>query len=143
MGSGRRSALGMFLLLSLPILFVSGCGTSGTKIPVTEMTATVNAEGVQRVEIEAHSFYFKPNRVVVEAGKPVELVVKFKNKMVPHNLTCGNPDVGISVSLSAGIMSFHPTKQARFTPTKPGEYEFFCNVDGHHKKGMRGTLVVK
>jgi len=138
-----RYAFRFFFLLSVPFLFASGCGTSGSRIPVTEMTAKMNADGVQRVEIEVHSFYFNPNRVLVEAGKPVELVVKFKNKMVPHNLTCGNPDVGIGVSVSAGIMSFHPTKRARFTPTEPGEYEFFCNVDGHHKKGMRGTLVVK
>lgn len=143
MSPAMRRAGGVFSLLFLPFLFVSGCGTSGSRIPVTEMTAKTNSEGVQQVEIEAHSFYFKPNRVVVEAGKPVELIVKFKNKMIPHNLTCGNPDVGISVSVSAGIMSFHPTKRARFTPTKPGEYEFFCNVGGHHKKGMRGTLVVK
>jgi len=139
----RRCLAVMLLLVSLLMPFVAGCGTSGNKVPVTEMTATMNAEGVQRVEIEAHSFYFKPNRVVVEAGKPVELVVRFKNKLIPHNFTCGNPDVGISVSVGAGILSFHPTKRARFTPTKPGEYEFFCNVDGHHKKGMQGTLIVR
>ena len=133
----------VLLFLATPLLLASGCGTSGSKIPVTEMTAAANAEGVQIVEIEAHSFYFKPSCVVVVAGKPVEIVVKFKNKLTPHNLSCGNPDVGINVSVSAGILSFHPTKRARFTPTKPGEYEFFCKVGSHHKKGMRGTLVVK
>ena len=25
----------------------------------------------------------------------------------------------------------------RFTPTTPGEYEFFCHVDHHGKKGMK------
>jgi len=40
-------------------------------------------------------------------------------------------------------MSFGGTKHARFTPTKAGEYEFFCHVDGHAKKGMKGTIVVR
>jgi len=31
----------------------------------------------------------------------------------------------------------------RFTPEVPGEYEFFCHVDGHSKKGMKGVLVVE
>ena len=25
---------------------------------------------------------------------------------------------------------------------KPGEYEFYCPVDGHREQGMEGTLVV-
>ena len=139
----RSARLTAGLAVAATLFFASGCGTSGNRIRVTEMTASTDAEGVQVVKIEARSFYFKPSRVVVMAGKPVEIVVKFKNKMVPHNLTCGNPDTGISVSLGAGILSFRPTKRARFTPTRPGEYEFFCNVDGHHKKGMRGTRVVR
>jgi uncharacterized cupredoxin-like copper-binding protein len=29
-----------------------------------------------------------------------------------------------------------------FTPSQPGEYEFFCSVPGHKEAGMRGTMVV-
>jgi uncharacterized cupredoxin-like copper-binding protein len=30
-----------------------------------------------------------------------------------------------------------------FTPSTPGEYEYYCTVAGHKEAGMVGTLVVK
>jgi plastocyanin len=79
----------------------------------------------------------------VEAGKPVELTLKFKSLLTPHNLTCEHPDGGLSIDKSAGILSFRRTKRARFTPMKAGEYEFYCGVGSHMTKGMTGTLVVR
>ena len=120
-----------------------GCGTSGSKIPVSEVVAKSDASGVQHVVVEVHSFYYKPSRVVVESGKPVEMTLKFKNFFTPHNLTCDHGDAGIRIDKSAGFMSFRRTKQILFTPGKPGEYPFYCGVDSHMKKGMTGTLVVR
>ena len=137
----RRLALVMVAVLTATVL--SGCGKHGTKLPVSEMTAHSDADGVQRVEVDAHSFYFKPNRIVVERGKPVDLTVHFKSWFAPHNFTCFDQDAGISASISAGAFSFGKTRHVKFTPTKAGEFEFFCHVDSHAKKGMKGTLVVR
>ena len=120
-----------------------GCGTSGSKIPVSEVVAKSDGSGVQQVEVEVHSFYFKPSRVVVASGAPVEMTLKFKNFFTPHNLTCEHGDAGIQIDTGAGFMSFRRTKHVRFTPSKPGEYPFYCGVDSHMKKGMTGTLVVR
>ena len=129
--------------LATLLFAAAGCGTSGTKIPVTEVTAKTDASGVQAVEVEAHSYYFKPSRIVVQAGMPVELTIRFKSFFTPHNMTCGYADAGIAIDKSAGFMSFKKTKSVRFTPTKPGEYEFHCGVGSHMMKGMTGTLVVQ
>jgi len=133
---------GLLLALGVVLLF-AGCGKSGTKLPVSEMTARTDAHGVQTVDVEAHSFYFKPNRVVVDRDKPVDLVIHFKSWFAPHNFTCVDQDAGISASVSAGAMSFGKTRHVKFTPTRSGEFEFFCHVDGHAKKGMKGTIVVR
>jgi plastocyanin len=138
--SRSTGLLALLLLTALPL--VNGCGKAGTKLPVSEMTARTNSQGIQVVDVDVHSFYFKPNRIVVEVDKPVDVVLHFKSLFVPHNFTCVDPDAGISASVGAGFMSFHRTKHARFTPTKRGEYEFFCHVKGHHEKGMEGTIVV-
>jgi plastocyanin len=134
----RAATAAVCLAALLPL--IGGCGTSGSKLAVSEVTARPNAAGVQVATIELHSYYFKPSRVVVHAGAPVELVLRSKNYMVPHNFTCIAPEAGIQVS--AGV-KFHKTKRVRFTPTAPGEYEFYCHVGSHAKKGMKGTLVVQ
>ena len=133
----------MRVAAALALLALSGCGTSGAKIPVTEVTAQPNSSGVQAVTIEAHSYYFKPSRVVVQAGKPVDLTIQFKSFFTPHNLTCAHADAGIEIDKSAGFMSFKKTKHVQFTPTVPGEYAFHCGVGSHMMKGMTGTLVVR
>jgi plastocyanin len=142
---GFRSAAALGAALALVALAaLSGCGgTPGSRVGVNEVTARAGADGVQAVEIEVHSFYFKPNRIIVEAGKPVDLTLKFKSLFAPHNMTCEHPDAGISIDKSKGIISFNRTKHVRFTPAKPGEYEFFCGVGSHMAKGMTGSIVVR
>ena len=120
-------------------LALAGC-SSGLNRPVHEVTATL-ADSVQRVTITAHTYWFEPNRVSLKSGVPVELTVKSSAFMVPHNLTCFEKDAGIEVSENLGMM-FGRKKTTRFTPTQPGEYEFFCHVDSHSKHGMKGTFVV-
>ncbi len=121
---------------ALPLLLLlAGC-TSGLKRPVVTAEIHPDARGVQRVVVNLHSFYFEPNRIVVHAGHPVELVLKNRAKFVPHNFTIADP--ALALSKGAWLRTGH----LRFTPAAPDTYVFFCHVDGHAKKGMTGTLVV-
>jgi plastocyanin len=118
---------------------VSAC-SSGLKHSEKEVTATMT-DGVQHVEVTAHSYWFEPNRIVVKRGTPVEVRVHNASYILPHGLACIAPDAGIETKQSVGY--FGRTKTFRFTPGKPGEYPFFCPVANHSKKGMTGTLVVQ
>jgi plastocyanin len=118
-------------------MLACGC-SSGLRRPVTSVDAVTDTQGVQRVTIDMHSFYFRPNRIVVHTGHPVELILRNRALVVPHNFTIA--DSAISVSAN----KWGPgAARVRFTPTVPGEYHFFCHVDGHSKKGMTGMLVVE
>ncbi len=119
------------------MLLVSGCA-SGLGRPVHEVTARVDARGVQHVRLVTHSFYYEPNRIVVKANVPVELTIHNASFMVPHNFTVE----GLETPTEKDVSMFHGSGTLRFTPTKPGEYRFFCDKDSHMKKGMTGTLVV-
>ena len=121
------------------LTLLAGC-SSGLKRPVREVTATISSDNLQRVRVTTHSFYFDPNRIVVKRGIPVELIVKNGALFVPHDFSCEAKDAGIEVDQPVGM--FHGSKTVRFTPTRSGEYHFHCDVDGHAKKGMMGTLVV-
>jgi len=120
-------------------LALTSCA-SGLNRPVKEVTARVDANGVQHVRIVAHSFYFEPNRIVVKAHQPVEVEIKNAALLTPHNFSCMAPDAGVNVK--KGLSWFGGTRRTRFIPTEPGEYPFLCAVDGHAGKGMTGTLVV-
>ena len=120
---------------------ITGCA-SGLNRPVSEVTAKLDADGVQRVRVVAHSFYFEPNRIVVQAGAPVELTIKNAALFVPHNFTCPHVAGGDPVEKDLGML--RGQEVARFTPATAGEYPFYCDVDSHgRKKGMKGVLVVK
>ena len=144
MNRSDRSRALFLAVAALALLASGGCsGTPGKRLAVQEVTAHAGADGVQAVEIEVHSFYFKPNRIIVESGKPVDLTLKFKPLFVPHDLTCQHPEGGLSIHKGKGFLPFDRTKHVRFTPMKPGEYAFFCGVANHMAKGMTGSLVVR
>jgi plastocyanin len=131
--------LARFLGLAAIILGLAGC-SSGLDRPVHEVKATPGGDGVQHVEVTAHAFYFEPNRVVLKANVPVELRIENKTPFIPHNFSCVAPQAGIQVDEGLGMVWDGET--ARFTPTTPGEYKFFCKIDHHANKGMTGVLVV-
>ncbi len=125
-------ALSLALLAALSF----GCASGGPR-PVQTLELSADASGVQRAKIELHSFYFEPNRIVVHAGRPVELTLHNHSLVVPHNFSISDS----TISLSQGV-GRKRTHVVRFTPKNPGEYGFFCHVGSHAKKGMRGVLVV-
>lgn len=116
---------------------VTGCASSGRDRPVVTAEAVVDSKGVQRVDVYFHRYYFEPNRIIVRAGRPVEIVAHNRSWVVPHNLTIADSSLSVSVG---GWGPF--TRRARFIPETSGEFRFFCHVGGHAKKGMTGTLVV-
>lgn len=129
-------AKGIALLGLLEMLV--GCGQR--QVGTREARATPLASGKQQIRVILDSFYFEPNRILVEANKPVEIVLKGDTLLIGHNFSLHAPETGIDVDQDVS-----PRGEARvqFTPTKSGEYRFFCHKDKHAQKGMVGVLVVQ
>jgi plastocyanin len=121
--------------VALPLFLLAGC-SSGLKRPIVSAELEPDPQGVQRVVVHMHAYYFEPNRIVVRAGHPVDLALKNHTKFMPHNFTIADPSLKLNEGAWLG------TDHLKFTPTTPGSYTFFCHVDHHANKGMTGTLVV-
>jgi len=109
-----------------------------------EVTAQIDADGVQRVAIVGGSYYFDPERVVVKVNVPVELTLKKEaGGLTPHSFLLQAPEAGIDVKI--GLSS--APKTVTFTPKKTGRYPYYCDkkllfAESHRQKGMAGVLEV-
>lgn len=107
----------------------------------------VGSDGVQRGTLTLDSYSYTPSRLIVQAGKPVELTLTSVTIIVPHNFLLKEPEAGLEVSRDVGPGS---TEKVRFTPAKPGTYTFYCDkkppipfASTHREKGMEGRLEVR
>ena len=106
-------------------------------------SATIDSDGVQRVELVGGGYFFKPNRIIVKVNVPVELKLRKESGVVPHNFVLKAPEAGMDLELSIGT----EPKVVKFVPTKPGTYPFYCSkkllfLESHREKGMKGMLEV-
>ncbi len=79
----------------------------------------------QRIEITARRFFFTPNEITVEKGRPVVLVLKSAD--VGHGIRFR--DFGVDMKVKAG-----GTVEVTFTPDKIGDFVGHCSVfcgEGH------------
>lgn len=111
--------------------------------PQEKQVAKTDSDGVQRVQVVAGSYFFKPSHLVVKANVPVELVTRKEPGMAPHNLVIKAPEAGLSVEEDLG----NEPRKIAFTAKKPGKYEIYCSKkppigQSHRERGMVGILEV-
>ena len=113
--------------------------------PGPSVVIAVAEDGVQRATITLDSYSYSPNHLIVEAGKPVELMLTSVTTMIPHNFIIKDPTGRLSVEqdVSAG-----KTVTITFTPTQPGIFPIYCDkrlwpFPSHRDKGMEGKLEVR
>jgi plastocyanin len=109
-----------------------------------KVVASIGTDGVQRVEVVGGSYFFDPNYVIVKVNVPVEMKIRKESGMVPHNFILKAPEAGMDVTVDLG----KEPQTIRFTPTKVGEYPFYCDkkllfFESHREKGMKGILKVE
>ena len=133
----RYAGIGVLVLL----LLAGGAHAAAEK---KEFVAKVDPDGVQRVEVVGGSYFFTPNHIVVKVNVPVEMKVTMESGVIPHNIVLKAPEAGMDVTAELG----KDPQVMRFTPTKTGEFTFYCDkkllfFESHREKGMYGTLEVR
>lgn len=75
-------------------------------------------DGMQRATVVLDSYSYTPHHLIVQAGKPVELILTSITTLTPHNFVLMEKDAGLSIErdVSAGrtvTVQFTPRNRAR------------------------------
>lgn len=135
----KRLAYLSLMALTLLLALVANLTAEETKVMVP-----MGADGVQKINIVAGSYFFKPAHIIVKANAPVEVMIRKERGMAPHSFVLRAPEAGMDIKLDLDT----DPKTVRFTPTKTGTYSFYCDqkllfFKSHREKGMEGVLEVQ
>lgn len=100
-----------------------------------EQSDSMSDSDVQVVNIEAGSFYYKPNEIRVKKGQTVKVTLQSVDMM--HNFVIDELNVDMPVVQNGN------TGTVEFTADQAGEFEFYCSVGQHKQLGQVGTLIVE
>lgn len=136
------------------MVVLAGCRTAIEQTAVPPLALTLIATDIA----------YDTNRFETVAGQPIRLTIRnegalehdFSIMEMPHSgevmaigMQMGEEGMGEhDMSNMAEMPDIHvsaPQNMANtieFTPSAPGNYEFYCTVSGHKEAGMIGTLVV-
>ncbi|MFU8841606.1 MAG: cupredoxin domain-containing protein [Nitriliruptoraceae bacterium] len=139
-------ALGVVLLVTGPLTTgasTDAAGWGGHPIGMAQhmggnRTAAAPAEppvsGAPEIRVEAGDLWFAPDRIELEAGRTVNLVLDNSGQAF-HDLSL--PELDVHVDAQPG-----ETAATAVRVPEEGTYEFLCTVPGHAAGGMRGEVVV-
>ena len=135
---GKCIGIGILMLM----LFTGSANAAEEK---KEFAAKIDPDGVQRVEVLSGSYFFNPNYIIVKVNVPVEMKISMESGVIPHDIVLKAPEAGMDLKLD---LSSSTPQVMRFTPTKTGKFEFYCDkkllfFESHKDKGMFGTLEVR
>lgn len=124
------------LATSTPVPSPTASPTPTTVATASAMpAATTTATGVKIFNLEAGSFYYKPNEIKVKKGEKVRIVMSAKDMM--HDFNIDELKVKLPITKSG------ETGTVEFTADKVGSFEFYCSVGQHRKNGQVGKLIVE
>lgn len=136
------------------VLALAACGGDGGGMAAEPVEFTVTATDI---------FYDLP-RIDAKVGQPVRVVLDnhgallhdFSIREIPldgeahaeeghgddmasheEQMSATGESLDVHVAAAAGEHG-----EVEFTPSAPGEYEYFCTVPGHKEAGMVGTLRI-
>jgi len=119
-------------ILVAAALLAAGCGSDDDETS----GATTAAAGGEAVELTATEYSFDPSNVSLDAAGKVTFTVSNDGEETHALEVEGN-------GVEEETESIAPGESGTLTvELQPGEYEFYCPIDGHKDEGMEGTLVV-
>ena len=119
-------------VIFLAVLVSAGCGSDSDG----ESSGDTAAAAPESVALTATEFKFDPAAVTVDTAGKVTFTVTNDGQQT-HALEVEGNGVEEETDSIAAAESGTLT-----VDLEPGEYEFYCPIDGHREQGMEGKLTV-
>jgi plastocyanin len=138
-----RNGLLFLIVLSALALGLAACGGGGNEAATTGGGATTaggggggGGETLQLAADPSGALKFDKTSLEATAGS---VTIDFTNdSSLPHDVKLQGPGVD-----GEGTDTITGSSTSVTLDLQPGEYTFYCSVDGHRAAGMEGKLVVK
>jgi plastocyanin len=147
-GSNTRfipSLLCVFLLVTAGMLGPVPSSAADNPAAGPGTIVPIDSDGVQRLTMVLDSYSYSPDHIIVQAGRPVELLLTSVTTFTPHNFILKDEAAGLSLD---GDVGAGKKLTLKFTPTQKGTFAFYCDKKllffaSHREKGMEGKLEVR
>jgi plastocyanin len=138
-----RNGLLFLIVLSALALGLAACGGGGNEAATTGGGATTAGGGggggggtLQLAADPSGALKFDKTSLEATAGS---VTIDFTNdSSLPHDVKLEGPGVD-----GEGTDTITGSSTSVTLDLQPGDYTFYCSVDGHRAAGMEGKLVVK
>ena len=138
-----RNGLLFLIVLSALALGLAACGGGGNEAATTGVGATTaggggggGGETLQLAADPSGALKFDKTSLEATAGN---VTIDFTNdSSLPHDVKLQGPGVD-----GEGTDTITGSSTSVTLDLQPGDYTFYCSVDGHRAAGMEGKLVVK
>jgi len=104
-------------------------------VVVDENAQMIEESEVRVINVEAGSFYYKPNVMKVKKGETVRIVLKAVSMMHDFNID----ELGVKMP----IIKDGDTGTVEFVADTIGTFEYYCSVGQHRANGQIGTITVE
>ena len=120
----------------LAVLGSAGCGSDSGGETSGATGGETAAAGAESVALTATEFKYDPAAVTVDAAGKVTFTVTNDGQETHALEVEGNGVEEKTDSIAPGDSG------TLAVDLQPGEYEFYCPIDGHRAQGMEGKIVV-
>ena len=90
---------------------------------------------IKEINMEAGSFYYKPNVITVKKGETVKIVMHSVSMMHDFNID--------ELNVKMPIVKNGDTGTVEFAANKVGTFEYYCSVGQHRANGQVGKITVE
>lgn len=122
-------------IITIVIVFVVIIFTVGFLQMNNNKSTTLADSQVKTFNIEAGSFYFKPDEIRVKKGDLVKINIQSVSMM--HDFYIDE------LNVKSPIVKDGDTGSVEFVATEVGTFEFYCSVGEHRQNGQVGKIIIE